>query len=164
MEVDIASLERRIGLNENTMGLADSRIRKACINYRNELSALAIRANHEATLKEMEKESTTQLQVFGVAAEAYFSRVNNPRCKTPGFSSIQDTQIPALRDWLISTTLHDREKYAQAFLHDVDQFLCSIKPWISNVVGDVMLTQKEKAIWSSAIEQSLSGLRKVCLL
>ncbi|RFU34362.1 hypothetical protein B7463_g1957, partial [Scytalidium lignicola] len=157
---ELLAIQNRIDSNTKAWWFSESRIHKACIDNRNELSALAIKNDYEATLKEIGKESAVPLQVFGVAAATYLKYITNRLYRSKGFPNIQDTQIGSLRDWLISTTLNDRQQYAQAFLDDIEQFLYALKPWIADTLGDALLTADQRALWSSAIEQRVDELIK----
>ncbi|KAH8820314.1 hypothetical protein F5884DRAFT_866052 [Xylogone sp. PMI_703] len=157
---ELTSTQRRIDSNKKALWYAESRIVKSCIDNRNQLSAAAIESDYEATLKAMEKEANVPLKVFGVAAATHLKHIANPRYKQRGFTNIQDTQIGALRDWLISTTLDDRQQFAQAFLDGVEQLVQSIKPWIADTLGDAMLTSDQRVQWSSILDEDVDELKK----
>ncbi|TVY91158.1 Nuclear GTPase SLIP-GC, partial [Lachnellula willkommii] len=133
-ESQVSSLGRRKSNIELALWHARSRIASQCIKYRNALSAEAIRQDFTKSLLEM---------------GPYQVRTG----RAPGFTTVQDTEIPALRDWLIGTTLDTRAKYALAFLADVENFVAWMQPWINDSYGDTKMKAEMREHW----EPDLNG-------
>ena len=72
----------------------------------------------------MGRQPSKNLQVFPVSAyvHLHYQNSHNSEKRHPGFPNREDTQVPALREWLIRTTLDDRERIVHSFLDDVDSF------------------------------------------
>jgi hypothetical protein len=79
-----------------------------------------------------------------------------------GFPTVAETQIPALRDWLIGTTLNDRSRYARAFLEDVENFVAWMQPWVNDKYGDTKMTQETREFWESDLDRKVLDLEEVC--
>jgi hypothetical protein len=157
----LASFGRRIKHLERALFYARSNLRATCIKDRNTRSSAAIRRDFENTLHEMGRNPTESLQVFCVAAVLHIKYLKSPKRLT-GFPTTEDTQIPALRDWLISTTLKDRNNYAQAFLEDIDNLVTSMQPWINDTHADIKMTPQMRGDWEPQLEAAIKGLQEVC--
>jgi hypothetical protein len=92
-----------------------------------------------------------------------YQNVNNGNKRQYGFPNREDTRIGDFRDWLMSTTLDDRERYAQAFLDDVDAFLASIQPWITDKYGDTKMLAELREYWEPQLNNMTAELEVVCL-
>ncbi|KAE9365442.1 hypothetical protein N431DRAFT_549648 [Stipitochalara longipes BDJ] len=152
---DLISYSRRAASKNKILFFARSRVMVQCIQHRNELSTAAIRSDYRATLQEMGREANQDLQVFPVSATVHL-RYQSTEKRHMGFPNSSDTKVSALRDWLYGTTLDDRERIAQAFLDDVDDFLASIQPWIMDKYGESKMTAELRGQWESQME-SLAG-------
>jgi hypothetical protein len=139
---------------------AQSRCIVQCIRHRNELSSESIRSDYRATLQEMGRQPNKDLQVFPVSATVHL-RYQISENRHPGFPNRKDTQISAFREWLLGTTLGDRERYAQAFLDDVDAFLASIQPWIMDKSGESKMSAELRAHWEPQMESLVADLEAV---
>jgi hypothetical protein len=163
----LLSLDRRLKNLDKALFYAESRLRVAAIQHRNQLSTAAIRKDYEMTLQEMGRQSTKPLQVFAVSAEVhlnYLALARQPGRIHAGFPNRSDTNIPALRDWLLGTTLDTRERYAQAFLEDVEQFVRSMQPWINDKYRDMKMSAEVRESWEPQFENQIMELKQVCFL
>ncbi|TVY53027.1 Nuclear GTPase SLIP-GC [Lachnellula cervina] len=145
-ESQVLSLGRRKANIEIALWHARSRVASHCIKYRNALSAEAIRQDFNNSLLEMRRKPKDNLQIFCVSA-FLFSAYQVQSKKVLGFATVQDTEIPSLRDWLIGTTLDTRAKYALAFLADVENFVAWIQPWINGSYGDTKMRAETRERW-----------------
>jgi hypothetical protein len=162
----LLSYGRRIEALKRSQFFANSSILAKCINHRSYLSITAVRSDYETTLTEMGRQPSKQLQVFPVSANVYlkYLNTNDSNKGYMGFPNREDTKIPALRDWLVGTTLDGREKCAQAFLDEVDAFLNSIKPWIEDKHGDNRMPAEVREYLQPQIDRMVVELEEVCLL
>lgn len=162
-ESQVLSLGRRKSNIEIALWHARSRIASQCIKYRNEMSAKAIRQDFTNSLLEMGRKPKDNLQVFCVSASLFLAyQVHTGRA--PGFTTVQDTEIPALRDWLIGTTLDTRAKYALAFLADVENSVAWMQPWINDSYGDTKMTAETREHWEPDLNEKVLKLQQVCFL
>lgn len=157
---DLISFGRRMASKKTTWFYARSRCMVQCIRHRNELSSASIRNDYRATLQEMGRQPNKDLQVFPVSATVHLYYQNSEK-RHLGFPNREDTQISAFREWLLGTTLDDRERYAQAFLDDVDAFLASIQPWIMDKFGDSKMSAELRARWEPQMESLVADLEAV---
>ncbi|PVH76323.1 hypothetical protein DL98DRAFT_641647, partial [Cadophora sp. DSE1049] len=158
---EVDSLKRRLASIEKQMFWTKSRIYVACIKDRNDLSTAAVRRDFDETLAEMGRTSSNPLSVFCTASRVYleYLKKDNDQ-KHPGFPNREDTQIPALRDWLVGTTFSNRERYAQAFLEDVETMLESMSPWINDEHSDQKMTAELRGIWEPHFKTEVSKLQE----
>lgn len=157
----LLSFARRIAHLEKARMYARSRLTVQCIRHRNELSRAAIRADYETTLREMGRQPVNHLQVFPVSATVHL-RYQSSEKRHIGFPNREDTHVSALRDWVLGTTLGDRERYAQAFLDDVDDFLASNHPWIMDKYGESKMPAELREQWEPQMESLVADLEAVC--
>ena len=163
----LLSLDRRLKNLGKALFYAESRLRVAAIQHTNQLSTAEIRKDYEMTLQEMGRQSTKPLQVFAVSAKVhlnYLALAHQPGRIHPGFPNRSDTNVPALRDWLLGTTLDTRERYAQAFLEDVEQFVRSMQPWINDKYRDMKMSAEVRESWEPQFENQIMELKQVCFL
>jgi hypothetical protein len=160
---DLISYGRRIAYKHKSLFYARSRFMVQCIRHRNEQSAAAIRKDYLATLQEMGRQPSKNLQVFPVSASVhlYYQNPHNSEKRHAGFPNREDTQVPALREWLIGTTLNARERIVQSFLDDVDAFLASVQPWIMNKFGESKMSADLRAQWEPRMESLVVELEAV---
>lgn len=158
---DLISYGRRITSKQETLLFAQSRFMVQCIRHRNDMSSAAITSDYNATLQEMGRQPNKDLQVFPVSATMHL-RYQNSKKRPLGFPNRKDTHISALQDWLHGTTLNDRERYAQDFLEDVDEFLASIQPWIMDKYGENKMPCELRGYWEPRMESLVSDLEAVC--
>ncbi len=160
---DLVSYGRRIAYKQKALFYAKSRFMVQCIRHRNEQSSAAIRKDYLATLQEMGRQPSKNLQVFPVSASVHlhYQNPHNSEMRHLGFPNREDTQISALREWLIGTTLDNRERIVQSFLDDVDAFLASVQPWIMNTFGEVKMSVDLRAKWEPRMESLVSELEAV---
>lgn len=160
---DLVSYSRRIAYKHKTLFYARSRFMQQCIRHRNEQSSAAIRKDYLATLQEMGRHPSKNLQVFPVSASVFlfYQNSHNSEKRHLGFPNREDTQVPALREWLIGTTLNDRERIVQSFLDDVDAFLASVQPWIMNTFGEIKMSADLRAQWEPRMESLVAELEAV---
>ncbi|KAE8443183.1 hypothetical protein EG329_002282 [Mollisiaceae sp. DMI_Dod_QoI] len=158
----LLSFSRRLEGIQSSIFHTKSRIRTACIKNRNDVSTAFIQRDYEDTLQQMGRESTGPLQIFCVASRVYlqYMKIKGPSIKHPGFPNRADTQIGALRDWLVGTTFDTRERYAQAFLEDVENFLDSVTPWINDKYGDLKMSAEIREVWEPLVEAKLGELQQ----
>lgn len=161
----LLSLSRAIGSLKRASFFARSRVLAQCFQHRNELSIAAVRSDYEATLQEMGRQPIKQLQVFPVSATLYLSyqSLNDGNKSAMGFPNREATQIPALRDWIMGTTLENRDKNAQAFLNEVDGFLDSTQLWIAGKYGDSKMSAELREHWEPQLDRMVVELEVVCL-
>ncbi|KUJ08363.1 uncharacterized protein LY89DRAFT_742198 [Mollisia scopiformis] len=159
---NLLSISRRLAGIENSTFHVRSRIRAACIKNRNDVATAAIQKDYQATLRQIEKESTGPLKVFCVASKIYlaYKKSKDPNKKYSGFPNIGETQIGALRDWLVGTTFDTRDKYAQAFLEDVETFLDSVGPWLKDKYSDLKMTAELRELWEHQMDEQLQELEQ----
>jgi hypothetical protein len=158
----LPTLYRRINSIETALWHTKSRLWSACIKNRNRIASKAITNDFETTLKELGRKSTGELRVFCVSSRLHLRYLRNGS-RHMAFPNFNDTQIPALREWLIASTLEPREQYAQAFLEDVEAFLNSMLPWVHNKYGDAKMTVEQREFWEPQLGQNVVQLRKVCI-
>jgi hypothetical protein len=156
----ILSYNRRIASLERAWFFARSRVAIQCIQHRNELSSAAIRSDYEATLREMGRQPDKHLQVFPVSASVHLVYQTSKK-RHFGFPNREDTQISALRDWLLGATLDDRQRYAQAFLDNIDAFLSSIEVWIADNHGESKISADLRGNWEPQLERLVGELEAV---
>lgn len=164
-EDELKSLSNRDVSIQKALFWTRSTLAAKCIKYRNNLSAEAIKQDFANSLREMGREHKGDLKVFCVAATiflSYESKNNRGTLRLPGFQTIQDTQIPALRDWLIGTTLNTRDRYALAFLEDVENFVNWMQPWMNDKYGDTKMTVQTRERWEPELDQKVLELESVC--
>lgn len=151
---------RRLNTKKEAIAQEHSIIAAICIQDKNRLSTAAIERDFEHTLQEMGKKLSCPLQVFCTAAAVHLQYLTGGE-RRRGFPTMQSTQIGALRDWLISTTLPKRNSYAQSFLEEVDGLVKTMQPWICDTTAFVKMTEDDKKAWKLQFESSISGLKQV---
>jgi hypothetical protein len=114
----------------------------------------------------MGQQSTKPLQVFAVSASVHLTYLQNPDSPKlhHGFPNREDTKVGALLDWLVGTTLETRERYAQAFLEDVEQFIRLMQPWMNDKYVDMKMSAEMRESWEPQFENQIMELEQVCFL
>lgn len=160
----IDATSKRIPKYEKAKWEAECQMVKACISDRNKMYKAVIKGDYEDTLKQLGREGPSKpMQVFCVAARVFVGFLKD-RAKTQGFPAKEDTHIPALRDWLISTTLDTRDSNARAFLEEVRSFFTYIESWSDDTLHDYRMPAETRALVESKFEEEFKVLEEVCFL
>lgn len=128
---------------------------------RNKKSISAVRSDFEATQKEMGSRSKVPLPVFCVASRVYLTYQTRPDAKMLGFPNECDTQIPALRDWMVKFTFQGRKDAAEAVISATEALITDLKPWVEDRRGDRKLSAAEKTQIKLLFSRELEELEQV---
>lgn len=160
---EIIHFGRRIKFLSKARFYARSSLMVQCIRHRNEQSSAAVRSDYEATLREMGRQPIKDLQVFPISASVHLHNQTSEK-RHLGFPNREDTYISALREWILGTTLDDRERIAQAFLDDVDAFLARFHPWAMDKYGECKMPAELRAQLEPHMESLVDDLEAVSYL
>jgi hypothetical protein len=136
-------------------------LRRACIDHRNELAAVEIKANYKRVADETGTESSPRpLRVFCISALKYLDILNGTR--DYGFPRDVNTGIPALKKWLVETTLESRHQNAKSYLVNVEKFEMAIKAFARDTSADHKIPHGQREELEGNFKKKSEELIKVC--
>jgi hypothetical protein len=158
----LLSLERGKQQLEKARFYAHSRLAAGCMAERNSESIEAVREWFGNTIFEIGKmPSSEPLKVFCVAAVKYLEYKHN-RIPQQGFPTIQHTEIPQLRDWMVGFTFTGRARNAGLLLKEIVMLMESMRPWVDDKFGDIKMTPKQREELEPEFEERCQELEQVC--
>ena len=161
----LLKLQRRNTLKEKSKTWAMSHQMKACLQHQNDLSTAAIRKDFSDTLRAMGRETSQHLHVFPVAASLHMRYKGETTIQPiPGFPDFRSTGIGALRNWLTTITLPERDGNAQSFLTEVDAFYAGVQPWANDRHGDIKMSVEQREMWQTDLDLKIASLEQVIIL
>ena len=138
-------LQKRIKDLRSALNHGHSKMTHACNSHKKKNQVAAVRKDFEKTQTEMGGASKKPLPVFSVASATFILyKYRIAKARRCGFPSIQDTEIPQLRDWLFSFTFGQREKDARIILDEAESLITSMKPWVEDTRGDLKISAQER--------------------
>ena len=162
---ELGSMERNKKILTDDLNNTNYRLKKACIENRNQIHIEAAHREYENGLQQMgEKVTSGFLNVFCVSARVFnlLQRGNEVKALERGFKSKGETGIPSLRDAIIASTWGLRERNARAFTADVESAFDRMKLWSSDISSDYLMVADERAKLESLFEAHFIALAKVC--
>lgn len=154
------SCQKLIELNHRVWTL-NSKKMQACIQSRNAVSTEALRDDFESVRKQMgEKKALKPLQVFCISALAHFEFRKSDN-QFEGFFHSRDTGIPALRKWLIDSTLGNRSTNAESFLADIESLETTLWLWAADTTVEFKLPAAKKYEIENSFDEQVDALCKV---
>ncbi|HEU0047929.1 MAG TPA: hypothetical protein VFQ43_10045, partial [Nitrososphaera sp.] len=180
----IKDLRRQMHEVERAQDAAEAVIFQKCIQGRNEYSKGAIQQDFAAGIKELDMEIQEEedaanfnpendvrdydevarsLPVFTVSSRAYqklMGRLIKDK-DVPGFTSVEQTQIPQLQEHAKKTTEAGRQSNCRRFLNSLSQLLNSLKLWASSDGSLNSLTETQKWREAKILADKLKTLDKV---
>ncbi|KAI0103234.1 hypothetical protein GGR51DRAFT_525139 [Nemania sp. FL0031] len=184
LDSKIAGLRQEIEKvkNEREKILAD--VKAICIQGRNSYSRGAIKQDFAMGIKELDQENAIEendetfdpdedtrdydevarsLPVFCVSSRAYqklSGRLEKDDFQSPGFLSVEDTEIPQLQDHAKKLTEAGRTSHCRRFLNDISQLLNSMKLWSGDDGTGSTLTDSEKRLEEQHLQKLLTHLEE----
>ena len=180
----IIDLRRQIAdLDKESEGI-DGELSVKCISGRNEYSRGAIRQDYAAGIRELDQEIAEEedaanfdpevdrrdydevarnLPVFCVSARAYQKlkgRLQKDK-SPPGFTHVDETEVPALQAHCIQLTTTGRQAQSRKFLTSMFQLLNSLRLWASNDGTGRNLTEGQLKREAQILKERLSKLDAV---
>lgn len=156
----------RTKLNENLkeFEIALSRCRcykkRICINHRNQSSTAALQRDFQSISKNIGESGKAPLPVYCVSALKYLDHLDGK--KDYGFPREFDTQIPALRNFLVETTLEDRHESATLFLRKAEGIRIGLIAWACDTSADHKISPEERIQLEADFEKKASNFLEVC--
>jgi hypothetical protein len=181
---EIKDLRRQMREVEQEGDAVEAVISQKCIQGRNEYSKGAIQQDFAAGIKELDMEIQEEedaanfnpendvrdydevarsLPVFTVSSRAYqklMGRLVKDK-DIPGFTTVEETQIPQLQEHAKKTTEAGRQANCRRFLNSLSQLLNSLRLWASSDGSSNNLTEMQKWHEVTFLKDKLGTLDKV---
>ena len=161
-----------------------SRLSALCISGRNEYSKGAIKSDFAMGIKELDQEIAAEddeenfdpdievrdydkvarsLPVFCVSSRGYQKLQGRLRKDppVPGFTNIEETEIPALQNHCEKLTETGRAANCKAFINKLNHLLNSLHLWASSDGSGANLTAEQKAREARFLAKGFEGLDRV---
>jgi len=134
---------------------------RACIQHRNETSSAEIKSNFLQAMQETGSGQTKlSLEVFSVSALMSLNMVQKE--PTEGYLIPSDTQIPALKKFLVETTLQARHENATAILDYIDKFILQIKAWAIKPSLNLKISSSLREQLEKKFAEQVAEHKEVC--
>jgi hypothetical protein len=180
----IKGLKSQIVQIEKESEQLDDKLSAKCIAGRNEYSRAAIRQDYASGIRELDQEIAEEedaanfdpevdrrnydevadnLPVFCVSARAYQKlkgRLQKDKCP-PGFTHVDETEVPALQAHCIQLTTAGRQAACRKYLTSLFQLLNSLRLWSSNDGTGRNLTEGQLQRETKILEERLTKLDTV---
>ena len=182
-EIDerIREVCRRIKALTASQAEIEANISALCIDGRNQYSQEAIRLDFAAGIKELDQENAAEedeanfnpeedirdydevarsLPVFCVSSRAY-QKLSGRLIKdkpVPGFTTVEQTEIPRLQAHCKKLTEAGRASSCRAFLNGLCQLLTSLSLWSNNVGTTTTLSDVRRKSEAEFLKKKLDGL------
>jgi hypothetical protein len=110
-----------------------------------------------------QQSSENLLQVISVSAKAFshFIEGKVEEARSIGFSTKNETGIPALGDALIATTWISRLRNARSFNEDVASYNRRLQLWAEDASSEYKLLDDERATVENRIDAEIKKLEQV---
>lgn len=162
----LLSLTKKQGnLNDDVLWYLMNTKMAACVKSRNEVLSTGIKEDYERVVKEMGRNVLVKpLKVFCVSASHFleYTKDGDDTTRFWGFPTKMSTEIPLLREWLISTSFEARANKAQSFLEDLEGYELVLKRWASDSTVDARLDSIHRSRAEGVFELKLNELDQVC--
>ncbi|KAL9124079.1 MAG: hypothetical protein Q9217_006557 [Psora testacea] len=176
-----AEIRREMNEAKDAEKEIESRIAALCISGRNQYSKGAIQLDFAAGIKELDQEIAAEedeenfnpdveardydavartLPVFCVSSRGYQKLKGRLRKDpgVPGFTSIEETEIPQLQAHCEKLTETGRAANCRTFINKLSQLLNSLTIWASSDGTGANLTAEQKAREAGYLQKELDGL------
>ncbi|KAJ9613364.1 hypothetical protein H2200_003306 [Cladophialophora chaetospira] len=181
VEQEIKELHDQITALDKESDQIDGKLSAKCISGRNEYSRVAIRQDYAAGIRELDQEIAEEedaanfdpevdrrdydevarnLPVFCVSSRAYQKlkgRLQKDNSQ-PGFSHIDETEVPALQAHCIQMTTAGRQAACRKYLTSMFQLLNSLRLWSSNDGTGRQLTEGQLKREAQILKERMSKL------
>jgi GTPase SAR1 family protein len=181
---EIKNIRSQMQEVEKEHDAAEAVISQKCIQGRNEYSKGAIQQDFAAGIKELDMEIREEedaanfnpendirdydevarsLPVFTVSSRAYqklMGRLVKDK-GVPGFTTVEETQIPQLQEHAKKTTEAGRQANCRRFLNSMSQLLNSLRLWASSDGSSSNLTELQKSQEAKILKEKLGKLDNV---
>ena len=155
--------KKALSLCNRSMQIYKSETRRICIEHRNEAAIIGIEAKYADVAKETGTyDEEKPVHVFCVSALEHLNHLDGQA--SCGFPRDFDTQIPALRNWLIGTTLGSREVGAEQFLKAVADLEHDITVFASVTTFNYKMTPNERIQINTIVNGEIGRLSAVFVL
>ncbi|KAG8526802.1 uncharacterized protein KY384_008231 [Bacidia gigantensis] len=177
----IATIRKDIASIEDEEGSIESKLSALCISGRNQYSKGAIQQDFAAGIKELDQEIAAEedeenfnpdnevrdyeevaksLPVFCVSSRSYQKLQGRFRKEpaVPGFSKLDETEIPALQAHCEKLTETGRAANCRSFINKLSQLLNSLTLWASNDGTGANLSADQQAREARYLQKGLDGL------
>jgi GTPase SAR1 family protein/predicted nucleic acid-binding Zn-ribbon protein len=186
LDSEIKNVEEKLEKAENERNAVEAIIFQRCIQGRNEYSKGAIQQDFAAGIKELDMEIQEEedaanfnpevdardydevarsLPVLTVSSRAY-QKLKGRLVKdkdVPGFTTVEETQIPQLQEHAKKTTEAGRQANCKRFLNSMSQLLNSLRLWASSDGSSSNLTELQRSQEAKILKDRLDKLDKVRL-
>ncbi|KAL9637881.1 MAG: hypothetical protein Q9164_001922 [Protoblastenia rupestris] len=177
----MAEMRKEINAAKDAEKEIESQMSALCISGRNEYSKGAIQQDFAAGIKELDQEIAAEedeesfdpdaeardyeevartLPVFCVSSRGYQKLQGRLRKdpNVPGFTSIEETEIPQLQAHCEKLTETGRAANCRTFINKLSQLLNSLTLWASSDGTGANLTTEQKAREARYLQKGLDGL------
>ncbi|CAO1602122.1 hypothetical protein XANCAGTX0491_005753 [Xanthoria calcicola] len=177
----VQDIRKALGEIKATESKIDSEMSALCISGRNQYSKGAIQQDFAAGIKEIDQEIAAEedednfnpdndvrdydevaksLPVFCVSSRGYQKLQGRLRKDppVPGFTSIEETEIPALQAHCEKLTETGRINNCRAFINRLSSLLNSLTIWASSDGTGANLTAEQKAKEARYFQKGMEGL------
>ena len=180
----MAAIRQQINEAKNAESKINSKMSAMCISGRNQYSKGAIQQDFAAGIKELDQEIAAEedeenfnpdtetrdyeevakgLPVFCVSSRGYQKLQGRLKKDphVPGFTTIEETEIPALQAHCEKLTEIGRAANCRAFINKLSQLLNSLTLWASSDGTGANLSPEQKAREARYLHKGLEGLETV---
>lgn len=180
----LAALRKELSEANEAENNIESKQSKLCIEGRNWYSRGAIQQDFAAGIKEIDQELAAEedeenfnpdaevrdyeavahgLPVFCVSSRGYQKLQGRLRKDppVPGFTSVEETEIPALQAHCEKLTERGRSANCQSFINKLSQLLNSLTLWASSDGTGANMTAEERAKEARYLQKGLKSLESV---
>ena len=182
----MAEIRKTMNETKDAESKISSKIIARCISGRNQYSKRAIQQDFAAGIKELDQEIAAEedeekfdpdaevrdydevaekLEVFCISSRGYQKLQGRLRKDppVPGFTTIEETEIPALQRHCEKLTEIGRAENCRSFINRLDQLLNSLTLWALNDGTGANLTPEQKAREARYLQKGFEGLETVSL-
>ena len=177
-------IRQELKVQEEAKSRIESKMSALCISGRNGYSKGAIQQDFAAGIKELDQEIAAEedednfnpdeeardydevaksLTVFCVSSKGYQKLQGRLRKEptVPGFSNIQETEIPMLQAHCEKLTETGRAANCRSFINKLSQLLNSLSIWASSDGTGAQLTPEQKAREAKLLQRDVERLETV---
>ncbi|KAF2503115.1 hypothetical protein BU16DRAFT_29835 [Lophium mytilinum] len=182
-DVDIKAARQNIRQLKEKRADVKAKMSAICIAGRNQYSKGAIQQDFAAGIKELDQENAMEqdeenfnpdedirdydhvarsLPVFCVSSRAYQKLCGRLKkdAPVPGFTSMDETEIPQLQAHCKKLTEAGRASTCRTFLNNLSQLLTSLNLWSSNDGSGINFTDEDRRKQAHFLHRKLEELRK----
>lgn len=182
LAADVVQLRARLDEIQYAISRLEDQKRANCIRHRNRYVIQAIKSDFIAGVRESDEERSglddnwdpatetrdydklaNELPVLTVSARAYQKKMGraNDEQEPAGFTTLEDTGIPAALRHCEQLTLAGRRKNADYFLASMSKLLNTLNLWLANQVDSCKVSDMQREQARLLLQDKLSELKNV---